>query len=64
MLFSISQFEILWLASGHSKTTMPSELAKTLNANFELKSKENTGNGYAILNGHQLYHRILIKIRA
>lgn len=40
---------------------MPSELAETLNANFELKSKENTGNGYAILNGHQLYHRLLIK---
>lgn len=42
---------------------MPNELAETLNANFELKSKENTGNGYAILNGHQLYHRLLIKMR-
>ena len=59
--YNPSQFEILWLASGHSKTSMPSELAETLNANFELKSKENTGNGYAILNGHQLYHRLLIK---
>lgn len=57
------QFEILWLASGHSKTTMPKEIAEMLNANFEMKSKENTGNGYAILNGHQLYHRILIRRR-
>ena len=53
----------MWLASGHSKTTMPKEIAETLNANFEMKSKENTGNGYAILNGHQLYHRILIRRR-
>lgn len=56
-----TQFEILWLASGHSKTTMPKELAKTLNADFEMRSKENTGNGYAILNSHQLYHRLLIR---
>lgn len=55
------QFEIVWIASGHSKTTMPNDIAKELNADFEMKSKANTGNGYAILNGIQLYHRILIK---
>lgn len=58
-----TQFEILWLASGHSKTTMPKEIAEMLNADFEMKSKENTGNGYAILDKHQLYHRILIRRR-
>ena len=58
-----SQFEILWLASGHSKTSMPKEITQIVNANFQMKSKENTGNGYAILNKHQLYHRILIKRR-
>ena len=56
-----TQFEILWLASGHSKTTMPKDIAEMLNADFEMKSKENTGNGYAILDRHQLYHRILIR---
>ena len=56
-----TQFEILWIASGHSKTTMPKNIAQILNANFELKSKANTGNGYAILNGVQLYHRLLIR---
>lgn len=40
---------------------MPKQLSDLLKANFELKSKENTGNGYAILNDHQLYHRIFIK---
>lgn len=55
------QFEIVWIASGHSKTTMPNDIVKELNADFEMKSKANTGNGYAILNGVQLYHRILIK---
>lgn len=56
-----TQFEILWLASGHSKTTMPKDIAEMLNADFEMKSKENAGKGYAILDGHQLYHRILIR---
>ena len=56
-----TQFEIVWIASGHSKTTMPKELAETLNADFKMKSKENTGNGYPILDRHQLYHRLLIK---
>ena len=56
-----TQFEILWLASGHSKTTMPKDIAEMLNADFEMKSKENTGKGYAILDRHQLYHRILIR---
>ena len=56
-----TQFEILWLASGHSKTTMPKDIAEMLNADFEIKSKENAGKGYAILGGHQLYHRILIR---
>ena len=56
-----TQFEILWIASGHSKTTMPKNIAQILNANFELKSKANTGNGFAILNGVQLYHRLLIR---
>ena len=55
------QFEILWLASGHSKTSMPKDVAEMLSADFEMKSKDNTGNGYVILNGTQLYHRIFIR---
>lgn len=55
------KFQILWIASGHSKTSMPKEIAEELHADFEMKSKEKTGNGYVILHEHQLYHRILIR---
>ena len=56
-----AEFEILWIASGHSKTTMPKYVANELNANFEMDARVECGKGYAILNGQQLYHRILIK---
>lgn len=40
---------------------MPEEVREQLKANFDMKSNYNT-NGYAILNGHQLYHRLFIKV--
>ena len=58
--YDLDNVEVLWIASGHSKNTMPKEIANSLSADFEMKSKSGTGNGYAILNGTQLYHRVLI----
>lgn len=59
--YDLDNVEVLWTASGHTKNTMPKDIANRLSADFEMKSKSGTGNGYAILNGNQLYHRILIK---
>ena len=56
------QFEILWLASGHSKTTMPKEIKKLTKFNEDIKSDMKT-SGYGIVNGHQMYHRLLIKFK-
>lgn len=59
--YDLENVEVLWLASGHSKNTMPKDIANSLSADFVMKSKSGTGNGYAILKDNQLYHRVLIK---
>lgn len=39
---------------------MPKEVKEMVKFNPDIKSDMNTG-GYGIINGHQLYHRILIQ---
>lgn len=53
------QFEILWTASGHFNSTCPDEI-KTLVGYKDIVSDAGT-KGYAIIDGHQMYHRILIR---
>lgn len=54
------QFEIIWIASGHTKTSIPEECAKIVG--FKPNVKSNCGTtGYGIVNGVQMYHRILIR---
>ena len=60
--YNPDQFEIIWLACGHSKTTMPEHIKEEVKFNPDVKSKHNTG-GYGIVNGVQKYHRILIRRR-
>ena len=60
--YNSNQFEILWLASGHSKTTMPEHIKKEVKFDENIKSNFNT-SGYGIVDGKQKYHRILIKRR-
>lgn len=57
---SYQAYKIVWIASGHTKTTMPKEVKDMVKFNPDIKSDMNTG-GYGIINGHQLYHRILIQ---
>jgi hypothetical protein len=60
--YNPDQFEIVWLACGHSKTTMPEHIKKEVKFDPDIKSKHNTG-GYGIVAGEQKYHRILIRRR-
>lgn len=53
------QFEILWTASGHFKTSCPSEIQEIVGYS-DLTSDMGT-KGYCILSGHQMYHRLLIR---
>ena len=58
--YNPEQFELLWLASGHSGTTMPVDIRELVGFDAVMKSDMNT-KGYAIIAGHQQYHRILVR---
>lgn len=60
--YNPEQFELLWLASGHSGTTMPADIRELVGFDAVMKSDMNT-KGYAIIAGHQQYHRILVRRR-
>tara|TARA_R110002074_G_scaffold399341_1_gene592337 strand:- start:32 stop:1033 length:1002 start_codon:yes stop_codon:yes gene_type:complete len=54
------QFEIVWIASGHTKTSIPKHVKDRVKFDEKIKSNYNT-SGYGIIKGRQLYHRVLIK---
>jgi hypothetical protein len=60
--YNPEQFEILWLASAHSKTTMPEEIKKEVKFDESMKGSYNIG-GYGIVGGVEKYHRILLRRR-
>lgn len=53
------QFELVWIASGHFKSTCPSEIMVLLGY-LDLTSDSGT-KGYGIVGGHQMYHRLFIR---
>jgi hypothetical protein len=56
---SPEQFEIIWQASGNTKTSAPKEILKELGYKPQPKDK----GGGAILNGKMKFGRILIRHR-
>lgn len=57
--FCPDQFEIIWIASGHFKSTCPVDIAAFLGYS-DLTSDAGT-KGYGIVAGHQMYHRLFIR---
>lgn len=58
--YNPEQFELLWVASGHTSATMPQEVREEVGYDESIRSNHNT-NGYGIVDGIQKFHRVLIK---
>jgi hypothetical protein len=55
--YSPEQFEIIWQASGNTRTSAPPEVLQRL----KYKSHPDDRGGCTILNGKRTYDRVLIK---